>query len=137
MHANRDRRRKGVPGVNVHTRTRYLDMAASTGVRNVTITATLSMRDLSPTFKLEEQSLGMSSAGNLWVGTYEGVYVQGALDVFYMSEGWKGQVFVVTVEATDPAAADKSWKGEFKAMVKKGHAVIDEELDVGLGEAAA
>jgi hypothetical protein len=100
-------------------------------VRDIKVTATLSTRDLSPTFKLEEHALGLTASSNRWVGRFSDVRVEGKLNVFFMSAGWKNQDFTVSVEATDPDDGSKSWKGEWQATVEKGHVVINKTLDVG------
>ena len=109
------------------------DASPATVVRDVNVTATFSTRDLSPTFKLEEQPLGLTASSNRWVGRFSDVHVEGKLNVFFMSQGWKNQEFTVAVEASDPQDSSKSWKGEWKARVEKGHVAINKALDVGAG----
>lgn len=100
-------------------------------IRHIQITATLSERDLSPTFKLEQRKLNLHAANGVWRGSFKNVHVDGELDVFFNSEGWKNQKFTVSVVATDPADPKKTWPKEFEGVVEKEHVVIDETMDVG------
>ena len=102
--------------------------------RHIQITATLSERDLSPSFRLEQRDVNLHAVNGTWRTTEKDVHVEGSLDVFFSSKGWKNQKFVVSVVATDPADPTKTWSKEYPRVVEKGHVVIDEKMDVGAAE---
>lgn len=100
-------------------------------VRDVTVKATLSSMDLSPRFRLEGKSLGLTADGPLWVGYFPGVSVTGKLDVYFESGAWDFQKFTLSVEATDPATG-KTYKSDFPPLrEKKGYVLFQRTLDVG------
>lgn len=99
-------------------------------VRNVDVDVTQSTRDWSPTFKLEQQPLSLSAFGGQWHGSFAGVQIHGALDFFFMSEGWIDQDFTLSIRATDPSDSTKVWKTDITKRVEKGHVVINDTLDV-------
>jgi hypothetical protein len=108
-----------------------LEKLPSAVERTVRVRATLSSRDYSPRFRLEGVALPLSADGTRWIGEFENIQVQGKLDVFFESDGWKNQPFSVSVDAADPADSSKTWTKEFKATATKGHVAINETLDVG------
>lgn len=107
------------------------DALPNTVTRDVEITATLSTRDLSPTFRIEERDVSLQAATNQWRTRAENVHVVGKLDIFFNSKGWVDQQFTVSVKVTDPADEQQSWSKDFKGTVKKGHVVISGKMDVG------
>jgi hypothetical protein len=98
--------------------------------RTIDVAVTFSSRDLSPRFSLEGDDLGLTfdNAGK-WRGKFDSVSVTGKLDVVFVSKGFNGQKFGLTVTATNPASG-KTKEETFQQETKKGVVSFREEMDV-------
>lgn len=99
--------------------------------RNVEVAATYSSRDHSPELKLEGNTLSLTydNARGKWFGRYIDFEITPPLSVVFVSKGWSGQLFEVTVDVTEPDTG-KVKSETFKKPTKKGVVVIDAEMNV-------
>jgi hypothetical protein len=100
--------------------------------RDIDVTATHSVRDPSPTFKLEgnELPLTFDNETSQWRGNYKAVLVTGALDVLFISGGTNNQKFDVTVTTTDPGDPGNPKTKTLSDFARKGSVVIQGEIEV-------
>lgn len=107
------------------------DALPTSATRDIEVSATASERDSSPIFRLEQRTVSLRPSAGEWRVNAKGVHVEGKLDVFFNSKGFRNQKFTVTVTATDPTNGAKIWTEKFTKFVEKDHVVFDEKMDVG------
>lgn len=98
--------------------------------RDVEVTVTRSTADNSPTCKLEGRAVGLRAVGGNWVGEFPDMTIEGPLQIFFQSGGWKAQEFTLKVVVKHPSQPGKDKTGTYRRTTVKGDVTFDETLEL-------
>lgn len=98
--------------------------------RDVEVKITRSSADSAPAFKLEGKPLPLQGQGSVWVGQYPEMIIEGPLQIFFHSGGWKNQLFDLVVTVKTPTKPGKDKTADYHKTTMKGDVTFDESMEL-------